>query len=66
MKMLAMADSNGDKAISRAEFRAAAEARFAKADTNGDGKITQEERKAGKPHWRKGRGDMPPPPPAEG
>lgn len=51
MDMMARADSNGDKAISQPEFRAAAEARFAKADTNKDGRITPDERKAG----RKGR-----------
>ena len=51
MDMMALADSNGDKAISQPEFRAAAEARFAKADTNKDGRITPDERKAG----RKGR-----------
>jgi Ca2+-binding EF-hand superfamily protein len=53
--MMARADSNGDKAISQSEFRAAAEARFAKADTNGDGSITPDERKAG----RKGRWNGP-------
>ena len=51
MDMMARADRNGDKAISQPEFRAAAEARFAKADTNKDGRITPDERKAG----RKGR-----------
>ena len=51
MDIMARADSNGDKAISQPEFRAAAEARFAKADTNKDGRITPDERKAG----RKGR-----------
>ena len=55
MDMMARADSNGDKAISQSEFRAAAEARFAKADTNGDGSITRDERKAG----RKGRWNGP-------
>ncbi len=48
MKMMAMADTNGDKAISSAEFRAAAEARFTKADANGDGTISADERKAGR------------------
>lgn len=48
MGMLARADSNGDKAISRSEFRAAVEARFAKADANKDGSITPDERKAGR------------------
>lgn len=52
MKMLAMADTNGDKAVSKAEFRAAAEARFAKADTNSDGTISADERKAGRGKWR--------------
>ncbi len=46
------ADTNGDKVVTKAEFRAAAEARFAKADTNKDGSISADERKAG---W-KGRG----------
>lgn len=66
MAMMANADSNGDKAISQAEFRAAAEARFAKADTNNDGKISSEEhqaaRKAMKGKWRDA--GPPPPPPA--
>ena len=48
MDKMARADSNGDKAISQSEFRAAAEARFAKADTNKDGSITPEERRAGR------------------
>ena len=55
MDMMARADSNGDKAISQPEFRAAAEARFAKADTNKDGSITPDERKAA----RKGRWNGP-------
>lgn len=44
-KMLSMADSNGDKAITQSEFRAAAEARFARVDTNKDGSITADERR---------------------
>ncbi len=52
MKMLARTDANGDKAVSQAEFRAAAEARFAKADVNGDGTISADERKAGRGKWR--------------
>jgi EF hand len=46
MKMLALADANGDKSVSKAEFRTAAEVRFVKADTNNDGTISAEERKA--------------------
>lgn len=52
MKMLAMADTNGDKAVSQSEFRAAAEARFAKVDANNDGTISPEERKAQRGKWR--------------
>lgn len=40
------ADTNGDKAISQAEFRAAAQARFSKQDTDGNGEVTKEERQA--------------------
>ena len=46
MAMLLRADTNGDKAVSRAEFDAAVEARFAKVDTDGSGSITAEERAA--------------------
>ena len=52
MKMLVRADTEGDKAVSKAEFRAAAEARFGKADTNNDGTISADERKAGRGKWR--------------
>lgn len=55
MRMLARADTNGDKAVSQAEFRAAAEARFAKADANSDGTVTPEERKAQRGKWREQR-----------
>jgi EF hand len=44
MKMMARADTNGDKAISQAEF--------AKADANNDGTISADERKAGRGKWR--------------
>lgn len=63
------ADANGDKVVTQAEFRAAAEARFAKADTNKDGSISADERKAGRgKHMRGPRPPMPPaaPAPAEG
>lgn len=39
----AMADSNGDNQISRAEFLALAEKRFAKMDKNGDGVLSKDE-----------------------
>ena len=76
-KMAEMADTNHDQSISRAEFDAAAKARFDKGDTNHDGKLTPQERRAAwagmrEGHgWRGGHGrghgdmggDMPPPPP---
>lgn len=67
--MGAMADTNGDHAISRDEFVAAALKRFDAADANHDGKLTPEERKAafraGRKAMREHRmdHDMPPPPP---
>lgn len=55
MKMLAMADTNGDKSVTKTEFRNAAEARFAAADTNNDGSISAEERKAQRAEKRDGK-----------
>jgi hypothetical protein len=66
MKMMAMADANGDKAVSQSEFRAAAEARFAKADTNGDGTISAGERKAQRGKWRERSGSPVPVTPEAG
>ena len=51
------ADANGDQAISRAEFDASVQARFAKLDTNGDGAISAEEREAQKGERRAKRGE---------
>lgn len=44
--MMARADTNGDKAVSQAEYRAAIDARFSKTDANQDGIISIEERQA--------------------
>ncbi len=44
--MLGMADANGDKVVTRAEFDASVTAHFAKVDTDGSGAITAAERKA--------------------
>ena len=55
MKMLAIADTNGDKSVTEAEFRAAAEARFAKSDANHDGSISADERKAQRQSMRGNR-----------
>lgn len=81
-EMAEKADANHDGTITRAEFDAAAKARFDAADTNHDGKLTAAERRAAwmqmrKEHggWRGMRGgrgmhgdmgDMPPPPPPPG
>ena len=46
MAMLRRADTNGDNAVSKAEYDAAVEARFAKVDTDGSGTITAAEREA--------------------
>ena len=45
--MLAKADTNNDGAITKAEYLADVDARFAKRDANKDGKISKEERPGG-------------------
>lgn len=47
----AAADTNGDDQISRAEFLALAEKRFAKMDKNDDGVLTKGEMKPPKRHY---------------
>ncbi len=58
------ADTNGDKAISRAEYNAAQEARFAAKDTDNDGAISADEMKNAlqkmRGGWRTKRGDAAP------
>ena len=54
--MMMKADTNGDKAISQAEFEAAALARFDRLDTNKDGQVTAEERQAQRAAWKAKRG----------
>ena len=46
-------DTNGDGNISKEEFMASCEKRFAKMDANGDGQITPEERQQMKANWKK-------------
>ena len=55
-KMAEMADTNHDKSVSRAEFDAAAKARFDKADADHDGKLTSAERRAAWGAMRKEHG----------
>ena len=62
MAMVKAADSNKDMAITKAEFRTAAEARFAKADTNKDGSLSADEQKAARKAMRDQRLAAPPPP----
>ncbi len=50
--MLRQADTDGDGAISRAEFEAAAAQRFARMDTDGDGTVSTEERAASREAMR--------------
>jgi len=58
-RMMGKADTDGDKAISQAEFQTAAFARFDAADANKDGQVTAEERKAQRGEWRAKRGAAP-------
>jgi hypothetical protein len=53
-RMLGRIDTNGDGMISKAENRAAAEARFARMDANGDGTIGADERGKGMGKWKRG------------
>ena len=53
-RMLARIDTNGDGMISKAENRAAVEARFARMDANGDGTIEASERGKGMGKWKRG------------
>ena len=55
MAMMQRADTNGDQMVSKAEFTAAALARFDKADANGDGVVTKEERQAARAAHREQR-----------
>ena len=53
MRMLKRADTNNDKAVSRDEFNAMIEARFARVDTDGSGTISQSERDAAKAKFKR-------------
>lgn len=45
-------DTDGDGKVSKTEFLAKAEKRFAEADANGDGFIVKEEHKAMRAKWK--------------
>ena len=51
-KMFEKHDTNGDGVISKSEFLAHAEERFAKMDQDGNGEISKDEAKAGKKKMR--------------
>lgn len=53
-RMLGRIDTNGDGLISKAENRAATEARFTRMDANGDGTIGADERGKGMGKWKRG------------
>lgn len=55
-RMLRRIDTNGDGLVSRAEHRAAAEARFARMDANGNGTIDPGEHRGKRGKLRGGRG----------
>lgn len=57
--MTMKADTDGDKAVSQAEFETAALARFDRMDANKDGQVTAEERKAAWQGMRGKRGGAP-------
>ena len=63
--MMGKADTDGDKAISQAEFQTAALARFDAADANKDGQVTAEERQAQRGALRAKRGAPPAAPAGE-
>lgn len=56
MRMLRQADANKDMIVTRAEFDAVVEARFARVDTDKSGTISAEERKAAREKMREMRG----------
>lgn len=58
-RRLAIADANGDKAVTPAEMLTAALARFDRIDANKDGQVTAEERAAMRAERGQGRRDGP-------
>ncbi len=54
-KLLKHADNNADQSISREEFIAFSDVRFARVDTNNDGQITKDERRVAREERRAAR-----------
>lgn len=52
MALMAQADRDGDRTVSRAEFLEASAQRFARMDANGDGSVTADERATARPQRR--------------
>jgi EF hand len=61
MGLMKAADTNNDQAVTKAEFQAAAEARFAKSDTNKDGSLSSAEVEAARTAMRALRSNAPAP-----
>jgi EF hand len=57
MAMMKAADTNNDMAVSKAEFRTAAETRFTASDANKDGSLSADEQKAARKAMRGPHGD---------
>lgn len=57
-KLFERGDKNGDGVISKSEFLAQAEERFAKMDTDGNGEVSKEEAKAHAKKMRAKRKEM--------
>ncbi len=60
-EMMKKMDKDGNGSVSKAEFIASAEERFAKMDRNGDGKLDQDDRPQRKDGGQEEFGDLPPP-----
>lgn len=60
MHMMRMAGAKADGPVTKADFVAAALARFDRMDANGDGTVTAEERRAARPQRANRQGGQPP------
>jgi Ca2+-binding EF-hand superfamily protein len=58
-KMIQKIDADSDGVVTKSEFMAAQEKRFAEMDADSDGKITADEMKALKEKWKDRKGKAP-------